>query len=84
MALVKKTYSITDHHDEWIKSRIASGEYATDSEYVRDLIRRDEKQTEELEKIRAALIEAEQSGTSNKTVDEIWAEAKKQHLMKNA
>ena len=49
---------------------------------MRDLIRRDEEQAEELEKIRAALIEAEQSGTSDKTVDEIWAEAKKQHMMK--
>lgn len=71
MALVKKTYSITSHHDEWVKARVASGKYATDSEYLRELIRRDEEETEKLEALRAALIEGEQSGISSRSPDDI-------------
>lgn len=71
MALVKKTYSITDHHDQWIKSRVESGDYATDSEYLRDLIRRDEQEAEKIAALRSALIAGEESGISNRTPEEI-------------
>jgi Arc/MetJ-type ribon-helix-helix transcriptional regulator len=42
MAMVKKTYSITETLNQYVGLRIKSGEYATDSEYVRELIRRDQ------------------------------------------
>ncbi len=71
MGLVKKTYSITDQNDEWVKSQVATGRYATDSEYLRDLIRRDQEKQEEIETIRAALIEGEKSGISDRTPDQI-------------
>ncbi len=71
MPMVKKTYSITDKNDQWVKDQVATGRYATDSEYLRDLIRRDQEKHSEIERIRAALIEGEQSGISDRTPDEI-------------
>ena len=32
--------------DEWIKTQIASGRYGNDSEYVRDLIRKDQERNQ--------------------------------------
>ncbi len=36
--------SLTDRQERCIRAQIASGEYGNDSEYVRDLIRRDQEQ----------------------------------------
>ena len=72
MAMVKRTISITPHNDAWIKLRVANGDYASDSEYLRDLIRHDREKHGELEAIRAALIEGEESGISNRTPDVIF------------
>lgn len=58
----RKTITVTDQQDSWIKARIAAGAFTNDSEYIRDLIRRDQASQADIQSIRAALIEAEQSG----------------------
>jgi len=86
--MVKKSISITDKQDRWIKAQIESGHYGNESEVVRELIRerqmREQETTAEIEAIRAALIEGEQSGFSDSSVDEIWEEARKRHRAKYA
>jgi antitoxin ParD1/3/4 len=62
MATVRKTITLTDQQDGWIKSQIDAGHYTNDSEFIRDLIRREQERSAELEAIRAALIEGENSG----------------------
>ncbi len=62
MATVRKTITLTDQQDAWIKAQIDGGGYTNDSEYIRDLIRREQERSAELETIRQALIEGEQSG----------------------
>jgi antitoxin ParD1/3/4 len=41
MAAVRKTITLTDMQDSWIKAQIDAGHYTNDSEYIRDLIRRE-------------------------------------------
>ena len=41
MGTVRKTITLTDLQDQWIKTQIAAGHFTNDSEYIRDLIRRD-------------------------------------------
>jgi antitoxin ParD1/3/4 len=82
MTTTRKTITVTDQQDEWIKSRIAAGEFTNDSEYIRDLIRRDQARFSEIEAIRAALIEGEESGVSDRTPQEV-REAVKKRLRKN-
>jgi antitoxin ParD1/3/4 len=81
MGLVKKTVNITDQQDGWIKTQIKSGLYGNESEVIRELIRERQVQAQEtrgeIEAIRAALIDGEQSGLNNQTLNEIWAEARK-------
>lgn len=62
MGTKRKTITVTDQQDNWIKSQIAAGQFTSDSEYVRDLIRRDQSSQADFEVIRAALIEGEESG----------------------
>lgn len=73
MAMVKKSITITTQQDEWIKAQMAAGNYATDSEVVREALREKQKRDAEIEAIRAALIEGEQSGISDRTPQEIFA-----------
>ncbi len=78
--MVKKSISVTDKQNEWIKAKIATGHFGNESEVIRELIRerqiREEETPEEIEAIRAALIKGEQSGVSKRSVDKIWAEAR--------
>lgn len=62
MATVRKTITLTDQQDGWIKAQIDAGHYTNDSEYIRDLIRREQERSAEIEAVRAALIEGEASG----------------------
>lgn len=62
MATVCKTITLTDKQDSWIKAQIEAGHYTNDSEYIRDLIRREQERSAEIEALRAALIEGEASG----------------------
>jgi len=71
MGTTRKTITITDQQNNWIKAQITAGEFTNDSEYIRDLIRRDQADKAKLAAIRAALIEGEESGTSDRTPNEI-------------
>ena len=62
MATVRKTITLTDKQDSWIKTQIDAGHYTNDSEIIRDLIRREKERSAEIEAIRAALIEGGNSG----------------------
>jgi antitoxin ParD1/3/4 len=62
MAIVRKTITLTDHQDEWIRTQIEGGQYTNDSECIRDLIRREQERNARREAVRAALVEGELSG----------------------
>ena len=62
MATVSKTITRTDQQDGWIKGQVDAGHYPHDSEYSRDLIRREQDRSAQLESVRASLIEGESSG----------------------
>ena len=62
MGTVRKTITLTDKQDGWIKAQIDAGQYTNDSEYIRDLIRREQERCAEIEAVRAALIQGEASG----------------------
>lgn len=66
--------SMPDAMREWIDAQIDAGEYANASDYVRDLIRHDQRQRDVL---RLALIEGEKSGISDRTVTDIARKTKR-------
>ena len=60
--------SLPDAMREWVDSQVSSGVYANASDYMRDLIRHDQRQRELLT---LALIEGEQSGISERKITDI-------------
>ena len=62
MSTTRKTITVTDQQDNWIKAQVTGGAFTNDSEYIRDLIRRDQSSQADIDAIRAALVEGEQSG----------------------
>lgn len=62
MGTVRKTITLTEQQDAWIKAQIDAGRYASESECIRDLIRGEQVRCVEVEAIRLALIEGESSG----------------------
>jgi len=81
MAIVKTTLSLTDQDRQWMNGVISSGEFVSNSEYVRALIRRDKERRmetpEEIAYIRARLLASEQSGFTDLDRDQILAESKR-------
>lgn len=71
MGMVKKSITVTSQQEEWIQTRVASGNYASDSEVLRDLIRTEQERDKEIEAIRAELIKAEGRGFSKRSARQI-------------
>lgn len=65
--------SLPDPMRDWVQGRIDSGKYASVSDYVRDLIRRDQESANRKQALINALIEGEQSGISTRKVTDILA-----------
>ena len=75
MGTMRKTITVTEQQDQWIKAQIKAGEFTNDSEYIRDLIRRDQEQNWKNRALKAAIQEGLNSGVSSRTVEDIWREA---------
>jgi len=71
MAMMRKTITIPNAMEEWVKAQISSGRYGNDSEYFRDLIRRDQDRRSAERELRALIDEGLNSGISDKNVEEI-------------
>ncbi|OEJ68414.1 ribbon-helix-helix domain-containing protein [Magnetovibrio blakemorei] len=71
--MTRQSISFTDPNSEWLRLKVdVEGEYKSNSEVVNELIRKERaKEKAEIAAVRAALIEGEQSGMSDKTPDQI-------------
>ncbi len=69
----RQSITFTGPNTEWLKRKVnIQGEYKSNSELVNDLIRQQRKaENAEIEAIRAALVEGEEGGISDRTPDEI-------------
>ena len=80
MPMIKKSISVTDQQNDWIKAQIKTGHFGNESEVVRELIRerqiKEQENPAQIQAIRAKLIKAEKSGFSNQTAEEILKEIK--------
>lgn len=79
MAVVRKSISFTPQQDVYVKSLIEKGFYTNDSEYIRDLIRKDQENRKKAIDLYDSLLEGLESGVSNETVDSIWSQSIKEY-----
>ncbi|RUO31625.1 type II toxin-antitoxin system ParD family antitoxin [Aliidiomarina sedimenti] len=62
MTMHRKTITLTEQQDNWVKTQIEGGHFGNDSEYIRDLIRKDQQAKERVAALRQALADGESSG----------------------
>lgn len=64
---------------DWVEDQIKTGQYSNASDYVRDLIRKDQEYRDKRELLVRALVAGEKSGPSDSTVEQIWQSVKARH-----
>jgi antitoxin ParD1/3/4 len=74
--------SLSDRMRDFIRTRVRSGEYHNESEYIRDLVRRDEERLRSDALLLRDLRAAEKSGVSARNLPAIARAAKRR--VKNA
>ena len=72
--MAQMNVSIPDKLKGWVESRVAEGRYSSTSDYVRDLVRRDQEREERVARLQAAIDEGRASAPSDRTLDDIIAD----------
>jgi antitoxin ParD1/3/4 len=70
------SFSVGEHFSEFIEAQVSEGRHGSASDVVRAGLRRLEEQEAKRAALRAALVEGEESGVSNRNVQAIWAAVK--------
>jgi antitoxin ParD1/3/4 len=71
MSTVRKSITFTGQQEKWIKRQIKEGHFTNDSEYIRNLVREDQKRNDKLAKLKFAIDEGLESGVGQKSVTDI-------------
>ncbi|MEM7225508.1 MAG: type II toxin-antitoxin system ParD family antitoxin [Pseudomonadota bacterium] len=74
--MAQMNVSLPDPMKAWCEAQVEQGRYSTASDYIRDLIRRDQDSQAGVKAIQAAIDEGLASGISPRSLDEILAEAR--------
>jgi len=72
MSMTRKTITLTRQMDDFVKAQITTGRYGNDSEYFRDLVRRDQARYDAELKIGELIDAAEAAGESGRSPRAIW------------
>lgn len=76
--------SLPDPMRDWVQTQIQDGKYSSSSDYVRDLIRRDQETRQQQQVLQAAITEGLKSGISNRSMDDVLREAQARLAALNA
>lgn len=68
----RKTITLTDQQDSWIKSQVELGHFGNDSEFIRSLLRKEMLRNEAESELSQMIDDAEKSGLSEKTPKRVW------------
>ena len=71
--------SLPDPMKSWVEAQTDGVRYANSSDYIRDLIRRDQERSAKIAHWQRLIDEARDSGISDKTVDQIFEEARAEY-----
>ena len=63
--------SLPDPMKSWVEAQTETGKYSNSSDYVRDLIRRDQVRAEKIAHMQALVTEGLESGMSSATPEDI-------------
>ena len=75
--MAQMNVSLPDGLKGWAEARVAEGRYSSTSDYVRDLMRRDQEAELARRRLQAAIDEGMTSGESDRTIADIIADRRK-------
>ena len=70
--------SLPEPMKQWVEKQARSGRYSNASDYVRDLIRRDQDRAAKIAHMQELVMEGMDSGVGSRTMDELLEDARKQ------
>lgn len=68
--------SLPETMKDWVEQQARSGRYSNTSDYVRDLIRKDQDRNDRLRRMQALITEGLESGVSDASMDDIRRRAR--------
>jgi antitoxin ParD1/3/4 len=74
MRMAQMNISIPEKLKAYVEERVADGEYASTSDYLRDLVRQDQRRQRALEELRAEIQAGIDSGVSERSGFDIFDE----------
>jgi len=74
--LATMNVSLPDLMKEWVNAQTETGRYGNASDYVRDLIRRDQDRHNKIAELQRLVAEGLESGVSNRSMNEILESAR--------
>ncbi len=72
--------SLPDAMKEWVEAQVETGRYGNSSDYVRDLVRRDQERADRKAEFERLIEEGFASGISDLSAEEIFEEARREFL----
>lgn len=76
MGIVRKTISLPEEQDAWVKAQVASGRFASDSEVHRALVNLFKDADQKRDELAAAVKAGFESGYVDQSISEIVADIK--------
>ncbi|MDK4742457.1 type II toxin-antitoxin system ParD family antitoxin [Rhizobium sp. CNPSo 3464] len=67
--------SLPDSMKDWVEAQAKTGRYSNASDYVRDLIRRDQVRSDKIAAMQRFVDDGLKSGVGNRSKDELFATA---------
>lgn len=80
METIRKSITFTSQQNEWIRLQIEKGDFTNDSEYIRDLVRRDQSENFKLLELKNAIDIGFNSGVTNKSITDLMKEVDSEQL----
>jgi antitoxin ParD1/3/4 len=74
-AMATMNVSLPDPMKEWVEAQAETGRYANASDYVRDLIRKDQERSDKIAAMQRLVDEGLRSGVGNRSLEELFATA---------
>lgn len=68
--------SLPETMKDWVEQQARSGRYSNSSDYVRDLIRKDQDRNDRLRRMQALITEGLEGGVSDASMDDIRRHAR--------
>jgi antitoxin ParD1/3/4 len=82
--MAQMNISIPDKLKAYVEARVADGTYASSSDYLRDLVRQDQRRIEAVQHLQTEIDRGRASGISDRGLGQIIEDTRRKHAKRDA